>query len=96
MEQTTILKQMMNFNKAAFENTYNAMAMLQDQTEKIANASMEKATWIPEEGKRFVDEWAKAYRNGCEAFKNAVDNSFEKADDFFAGPEKAKKTETKK
>jgi len=87
---------MMNFNKAAFDNVYNAMAMLQDQTEKIANTSMEQATWIPEEGKKFADEWTKAFRQGCEDFKNAVDDNFKKAEDFFTGPEKAKKAETKK
>lgn len=96
MEQTTMLKQIMNFNKAAFDNAYTSMAMLQDQTEKIANMSMEKATWIPEEGKKFADEWAKAYKQGCEDFKKAVDNNFKKVEDFLAGPEKAKKAETKK
>jgi len=87
---------MMNFNKAAFDNAYNAMAMFQDQAEKIANASMEKATWIPKEGKKFADEWAKAYRKGCEDFKNTVDNNFKKAEDFLAGPEKTKKSQTEK
>jgi hypothetical protein len=96
MEQTTIMKQMMNFNKAAFDNAYNAMAMLQEQTEKMAKMSMKQATWIPEEGKKFADEWAKAYRQGCEDFRNAVDANFKKAEDFFTGPEKAKKAETKK
>ena len=96
MEQTTIMKQMMNYNKTAFDNAYNAVTMLQDQAEKMMNVSMEQATWIPEEGKQFADEWAKTCRQGWKDFKNAVDANFKKAEDFFAGPGKTKKTETKK
>jgi hypothetical protein len=96
MEQTTIMKQMINFNKAAFDNAYNAMVMFQDETEKMVNMSMEQATWIPEEGKQFADEWTKTCRQGWKDFKNAVDANFKKAEDFFAGPGKTKKTETKK
>jgi hypothetical protein len=95
MEQSTVMKQMINFNKAAFDNAYTAMAMLQDQTEKIANMSMEQA-WIPKEGKEFADQWTRAYKQGCEDFKQAVDDNFKKAEDFFTGPEKTKKAETKK
>jgi len=83
MEQGAILKQMINFNRTIFDNSFNAMAMIQDQTERIANMSMEQATWIPEEGKKFVDEWSKGYRHGCEDFKAAVDENFKKAEDFF-------------
>ena len=83
MEQGTILKQMINFNRTIFDDSFNAMAMIQDQTERIANMSMEQATWIPEERKKFVDEWPKAYRLGCEDFKAAVDENFKKAEDFF-------------
>ncbi len=83
MEPVKIAKQMIEFQKAIFDNSFNAMAMIQDQTERIANMSMEQATWIPEEGKKFVDEWPKAYRLGCEDFKAAVDENFKKAEDFF-------------
>ncbi|MBL7202777.1 MAG: hypothetical protein ISS63_00415 [Desulfobacteraceae bacterium] len=83
MEQGTILKQMINFNRTISDNSFNAMAMIQDQTERIANMSMEQATWIPEERKKFVDEWSKAYRQGCEGFKAAVDENFKKAEDSF-------------
>ena len=32
MDQKQIAKQMMEFNKTAFDNTFNAMTVLQDQT----------------------------------------------------------------
>jgi len=34
MEPKQIAKQMVDFNKTAFDNSYQAMAVIQDQTEK--------------------------------------------------------------
>ena len=36
-----LLKQMVDFNKTAFENSFNAMVTLQEQMEKMAGAYME-------------------------------------------------------
>ena len=95
MDQKEIMKQMINFNKATFDNTFNAMVMLQDQTEKMANTFISQATWLPEEGKKVVNEWLSAYKKGREDFKKVVDDNFKKVEDFFATAAKAKK-ETKK
>jgi hypothetical protein len=39
MEQGTIVKQMIDFNRTIFDNSFNAMAQIQGQTERIANMS---------------------------------------------------------
>ena len=52
MDQNQIFKQMLDFNKATFDNSFNAMVMVLEQTEKMINAMMDQATWLPEEGKR--------------------------------------------
>ncbi len=90
MEQSKIAKQMIDFQKATFDNTFNAMTMLQDQTEKMVNMFLEQATWLPEQGKKALNEWVQAYKKGREDFKKAVDESFRKVEDFFASTEKAK------
>jgi polyhydroxyalkanoate synthesis regulator phasin len=95
MDTGKMAKQMLDFHKATFDNTFNAMVMLQDQTEKMVNAFLDQATWLPEEGKRVIDEWLSAYKKGREDFRSMVDENFKKVDDFFATTEKAKK-ETKK
>jgi len=95
MEQTTILKQMINFNKTICNNAFNAMTMLQDQMEKMGNMSMWPGVWMPEGGKNFADEYTKTYRQGCSDFKNAVNENFKKAEDFFAGAVKEKENVTK-
>ena len=87
-------KQMMGFYKASFDTTFNAMVMLQDQTEKMVRSFIEQTTSVPEEGKRVIDEWLKAYKKGREDFKKVVDDNFKKVEDFFATAAKTKK-ETK-
>ncbi|MDQ1336692.1 MAG: hypothetical protein QG552_3642 [Thermodesulfobacteriota bacterium] len=84
MDQSHIFKQMIDFNKSTFDNSFNAMGMLQEQTEKMANTILEQATWLPEEGKKVINEWVSSYKKGCEDFKKAVDENFKKVEDFFA------------
>ena len=94
METGKMAKQMIDFQKATFDNTFNAMAMLQDQTEKMVNTLMEQATWLPEEGKRVIGEWLKAYKTGREDFKRMVDDNFKKVEDAFAGAKPSEEAET--
>ena len=60
MEQFQIFKQMAQFNKTAFDNSYNTMTMFREQNEKMANSLLDQATWMPEEGKKVINEWMKA------------------------------------
>lgn len=83
MDQKQVLKQMIDFNKAAFDNTFNAIVMLQDQAESSSNTLLAQATWLPKEGKKAIDEWVKTCKTGREAFKKSVDESFKKVEDFF-------------
>jgi len=52
MEPKQIVKQMIDFSKTAFDNSFEAMAVLQDQTEKMVNAFVEQNAVMPEEGKK--------------------------------------------
>lgn len=85
MDQKQIFKQMIDFQKAAFDNTFNAMVMLQEQTERMADSLLDQATWLPEEGRKVINEWVAAYKNGRETFKKTVDENFKKVEDFLAG-----------
>ena len=83
MDQKDIFKQMIDFNKTAFDNIFNNMIMLQEQTEKMTNTFLNQATGIPDEGKKVITEWVKAYKKGREDYKKAVDESFKKVESFF-------------
>jgi len=88
MDQNQIFKQMIDFNKATFDNSFKAMVMVQEQTEKTVSTILDQATWLPEEGKKAIEEWANACKKGAEDFKKAVDDNFKKVEDFFASSKK--------
>jgi len=84
MDPLKLTKQMIDFNKASFDNTFTAMVLLQEQTEKMVNAFMEQATWLPGEGKKALNEWVETVKKGREDFKKVVDQGFGKVEDYFA------------
>ena len=51
MDPKQIAKQMIVFNKTAFDNNFRAMQALQEQTERLVNKFWEKSPMFPEEGK---------------------------------------------
>jgi predicted outer membrane protein len=73
-----ILKQMLTFQKTTFDNSFNSMIMLQQQTENLLKEYTEKADWLPSEGKEAIESWINAYKMGREKFKKDVDVSFDK------------------
>ncbi len=83
MDPKQIAKQMIMFNKTAFDNNFRAMQALQEQTERLVGRFWEKTPMFPEEGKKAIGDWMKAYKKGCEDFKAVVDENFVKVEDFF-------------
>jgi polyhydroxyalkanoate synthesis regulator phasin len=84
MDSSKIAKQMIDFQKTTFDNTFNAMVLLQGQAETMANTILDQATWMPEEGRKAINDWVKAYKKGREEFKKVVDENFKKVEDFFS------------
>lgn len=85
MDQKQIANQMIQFNKAAFDNSFRTLTMVFEQNEKMVGAFLEQAAWLPEDGKKAIKEWMTAYKTGCENFKKAVDDSYAKVETFFGG-----------
>ncbi|MCD6273804.1 MAG: hypothetical protein J7K30_13410 [Deltaproteobacteria bacterium] len=89
MDTAKLTKQFIGFNRSAFDKSFNAIAMLQEQTEKIFNTSLGRIFPIPEEGTKMMDGWLESYKTGCSDFKKAVDKNFEKMDFESGGADKA-------
>ena len=64
MDHRQIAKQMVFFNKVAFENSFNAMIPVYDQREKLAETVLSQATWMPAAGKKAIQDWISTYRAG--------------------------------
>jgi len=88
METGKIAKQMIDFQKTTFDNTFNAMVALQEQTESMVNVLMKQSAALPEEGKKVINEWVAAYKKGRDDFKNSVDENFSKVEEFFSAKSK--------
>jgi hypothetical protein len=91
MDPKQIAKQMIQFNKTAFDNTFDAMTVLQEQTEKMVAMYLDQAPLVPAEGKKAINDWLKAYKKGRVDFRAAVDENYKKVEEFFTGYDKAKK-----
>ena len=90
METEKFAKQMIDFQKATFDNTFTAVTMLQDQAERMVNTMLEQATWLPEESRRVIDEMAGALKKGRTDFKGAIDENYKKVAAFFDAAQKSK------
>jgi len=88
MDQKQIAKQMVEFNKSIFDNSFTAMTALHDQTEKLITGFLEKAAWLPEEGKKPIHDWINSYKKGREDFKATADERYKKVVEYFAKTEK--------
>ena len=84
MDQKLIVKQMIQFNKTAIDNSFKAMNMVCEQNEKMVGVFLEQATGLPEEGKKAIKDWMATYKSGSENFKSLLDDSYSKVDSFFS------------
>ena len=90
MDPKQVAKQVIKFNKRAFDNTFNAMTVLQEQMEKMMIDHLEQGPWMTVEAKKTVTNWIQAYQRGREDFKATVDDINKKVEDFLAGADKGK------
>lgn len=74
---------MIEFNKGAFNNAFNAMVMIQDQTETLAETMLNQATWMPPEGKKAMQDWVNSFKKGRDDYKKAIDEAFVKVEEYF-------------
>ncbi len=83
MDQGKIVRQMIGFYKTTFDSSFNAMMILQEQTEKMVRVLLGQAAWLPEEGKAAVEEWLATYKTGRDEFKSTIDESYKKVESYF-------------
>ena len=67
---------MMDFYKTTFDQSFDAMMMVQDQMARLTNLYWGQMLAIPEEAKKGMTEWTKSHKKNCEDFKKMVDNGF--------------------
>jgi len=91
MDPKKMGKQMIDFYKTTFDNSFNAMMMLQEQMERMSNLYWGQMVNLPDDTKKGLAEWTKSYKKMCEDFKKMVDESFKRLESFVAEAEKSEK-----
>lgn len=82
MENTELLKQMVDLHKTSFDNSFNMLVNLQDQMEKMVNTFVDQAAWLPAEGKKAIGNLVATYRKGRDDFKKLVDDGYRKVEEI--------------
>lgn len=90
MNANQTLKQIFDFNKNTFDNSFNAMMNIGEQNEKMFRSFMDQ-TWMPEEGKKVILEWVDIYRKGWVDFKKAADENYKAMVKYLGGEQKSSK-----
>ena len=75
-EQSVMAKQMIDLQRMSVEGVINNMIMFWDQTGSVLISFLDKAAWVPEEGKKTFREWIESNKKGCETLKNAVNSGY--------------------
>jgi hypothetical protein len=96
MENRKIAKQVLNYNKIAFDSTFHSISVMQEQTEKLVNSFLQQSSWLSSETKETIKNWVNVYKKGREEFKKTTDQNYEKVDKYFSKDEVVSKKNTKK
>ncbi len=83
MDYTEMTKQLVAFQKNLFNNAFNTMVRFQDQAEKVSDRMMGHATWLPEETKACIDEWALTIKESRTGYKKLADDAFAQMEALF-------------
>lgn len=88
MEATEVAKQTLHLSKVTFENTFNAMLLLQEQAQRIIDIYLHQMLVFPQEGKRVADTWMEACKTNREELKKVMEKNYEMFASLFKDAEK--------
>jgi len=77
MEPSEIVEQTLHLSKVTFDNTYNAMLLLQEHVQRMIDVYLHQMLVFPEEGKTVADTWMKAFSTNREELKKVVEKNCE-------------------
>lgn len=82
MDTTQMAKQTLGFQKTIFTNSFNAMILAQDQTEKMFSSYIEKLPWVNEENKKSMEASIEMGKKARDDFKKAVEEGYAKFEEM--------------
>lgn len=76
------MKQLLEFNKTSFNNTYNTMLMMQEQAERMSSTLINHPTLLTDEGKNTIRDWVKVFKDKGVEYQDIVNSNFKKLEEF--------------
>ncbi|MFO7569985.1 MAG: hypothetical protein R6W75_09325 [Smithellaceae bacterium] len=79
MNGKAMIKQILDFNKKAFDDSFSILFTVREHSEKMARVFWETADpgHVTDRGRKVIEDWMFSYKNGLGAFKAEVDSRFE-------------------
>jgi hypothetical protein len=85
METPKIMKQMIGFQKALFDNTFSAVIVMQDNSEKMMNGFLKEIPWVTEEAKKPLNDSLAFIKKARDDYKKAIDQGFDQLEKLVGG-----------
>ena len=82
MENKKLAKQMIDFHKTSFRNSFSTMEMFRNQTEKFLQAMIDHTPGISAEGKQVLEHWSNAYKKTIADLQKTMDDGYAKLEVF--------------
>jgi hypothetical protein len=76
METIKMTKQMIDFQKAVFNNTFNGIAFMQDYSQNMMDGFMRQFPWVTEQNQKPLKDTVELMKKARTDYKNAVDQGF--------------------
>jgi hypothetical protein len=82
MDSSQFVKQTLGFQKTIFDNSFSAMIVIQDQTEKMMNSYLDQLPWVTDESKSSMKASVDMAKKARDDFKTAVEDGFKKFEEM--------------
>jgi len=76
MEAEKLAKQMIGFQKTAFNHTFDMLMAIRDHSEDLTCSWCEKNGILPEPSKKNMIEWGHSIKQSLEEYKKLINNGF--------------------
>lgn len=85
METPKAAKQVIGFQKTLFDNTFNAVIVMQDNSENMMNGFLKQFPWVTEEAKKPLNDSITFIKRARDDYKKSVDQGFDKLEELING-----------
>lgn len=78
MDTAKITKQIIDFQKSAFDNSLSGINAMQDLTENMMDGYLGQMPWVTDENKKPINESFKIMKTAREDYKKAIHQGFDR------------------